>query len=323
MTPVENEASRTGPVPLIIDTDPALGVIHEGRPRDVDDAFAIAEAIGAPDLDVRGITVTFGNAPLPAAVGVAERLVELAGSAIAVAAGAGSAIPADGIPPATAASELLRDLLEAAPARIAALGPLGNLGTLLLRHPELAGRIEEVVIVGGRTRDHAFFLGPLGDVGPVRDFNFENDVRAARVLFESGVPVTCAGFELSSPVAMTAAHLDAIAAHGTPLAQWLATGARPWLDHWLRQFPGDAGFHPWDSAAICWLRQPQLINSERRGWRIREVEIRPSRGNPDATPTHVPWLETHPDPTGHVTFCSGFVRDGARPFLDDVVRHSR
>lgn len=315
-----SDPSRSVPLPLIIDTDPALGVIHEGRPRDVDDAFALAEALRAPDLDVRGITVTFGNAPLAAAVGVAEHLVELAGSAVPVAAGAAAAIPADGIPTATAASELLRDLLEAAPARIAALGPLGNIGTALLRHPELAARIEEVVIVGGRTRNRAFFLGAAG---PVRDFNFENDVRAARILMASGVPVTCAGFELSSPVAMTGAHLDAIAAHGTPLAQWLASGARPWLEHWQRQFPADPGFHPWDSAAICWLRQPQLIDADRRAWRIRDVELRPSRGNPDATPTRVPWLETHPAADGHVTFCTGFVAGGEEPFLRDVVRHSR
>jgi inosine-uridine nucleoside N-ribohydrolase len=307
-------------IPLIIDTDPALGVIHEGRPRDVDDAFAIAEALGAPDVELRGITVTFGNAPLDAAVGVARELVELAGADVPVAAGAAHAIPGDGIPAATAATDLLRSLLEAAPARIAALGPLGNLGTLLLRHPELAPRIEEVVIVGGRTAGRAFFLG---EVGPVRDFNFENDVRAARVLLESGVPVTCAGFELSSPIAMEARHLDAVAAHGTPLARRVADGARPWLDHWCRQFPRDAGFHPWDSAAICWIRTPGLITAETRGWRIREVEQRPTAGNPDASPTRVPWLETGPGLPGRVTFCTGFVEGGADRFLDGVVAHSR
>lgn len=304
-------------IPLIIDTDPALGVIHEGRPRDVDDAFAIAEALGAPDIDLRGITVTFGNAPLPAAVEVARELIELSGLDVPVAAGEAAAIAAAGVPPETAASALLRDLLEAGPARIAALGPLGNLGTLLLRHPQLAARIEEVVIVGGRSRDRAFYLG---EVGPVRDFNFENDVRAARVLLDSGVPVTCAGFELSSPVEMGASHLDAIAAHGTPLARRLAAGARPWLEHWQRQFPADGGFHPWDSAAICWLRTPELIASERRNWRIRDVDVAPSAGNPDATPTRVPWLETEADPCGPVTFCTGFrSAAAARQFLDAVV----
>jgi len=306
--------------PLIIDTDPALGVIHDGRPRDVDDAFAIAEALGAPDIDLRGITVTFGNAPLDAAVSIARETVRLAGADVPVAAGEAAAIPTEGIPDETDATRLLRELLEAGPAKIAALGPLGNLGTLLLRHPELAPRIEEVVIVGGRTKETPFYLGA---VGPVRDFNFENDARAARVLLESGVPVVCAGFELSSPIEMTAAHLDAIAAHDTPLARWLDEGARAWLAHWTETFPADEGFHPWDSAAICWIRSPELITSERRGWRIREVEVAATEGNPDDSPRLVPWLETAPELPGSLTFCTGFVPGGAEQFLAGVVEHSR
>ena len=308
------------PVPLIIDTDPALGLFHEGRPRDVDDAFAIAEAIGAPDVDLRGITVTFGNAPLAPAHAIAQEAVSLAGVDVPVAAGEAGPIPPEGMPSETGATRLLRELLLAGPARIAALGPLGNIATFLLRHPQLAARIEEVVIVGGRTLDTPFYLG---DVGPVRDFNFESDVRAARVLLESGIPVVCAGFELSSPIAMTAAHLDAVAAHDTPLSRWLEAGARDWLAHWTESFPFDEGFHPWDSAALCWIRSPELITTERRGWRIREVEVTPTAGNPDDSPDVVSWLETGPDLPGSVTFCTGFVPGGAERFLAGVVEHSR
>ncbi|MEE4361660.1 MAG: nucleoside hydrolase [Pseudomonadales bacterium] len=308
------------PRPLIIDTDPALGVIHDGRPRDVDDAFAIVEALRAPELDVRAITVTFGNAPLEAATVVAETLVARAGVAVPVAQGQAAALPDSGLPPRTAAVDLLHATLGTTRCRIAALGPLGNLGALLLHHPEDAHAIEEVVIVGGRSRNHAFYLG---EVGPVRDFNFENDVRAARILLESGVPVTCAGFELSSPVAMTSDHLDAIAAQGTELGRWLVDGARPWLEHWVRNFPADAGFHPWDSAAICWLRSPELIAQEARGWRIRDVEIRPSPGNPDQSPQRVPWLETDPSFEGRLTFLRGFHADADARFLETLVASCR
>lgn len=55
---------------------------------------------------------------------------------------------------------------------------------------------------------------------------------AAQVLLASGVPVVGAGFELSSPLSMGPEHL----------------------------------------AAVCWLRTPELIEGELRGFRIREFE---------------------------------------------------
>lgn len=311
-------------MPIVIDTDPALGVIHEGRPRDVDDGFAIAEALRAPDLDVLGITVTFGNAPLEAAHNVARELIGIAGVDVPLASGQAGPIPAEGLPPLTPAVALLHDLLCERRLRIAALGPLGNLGALLLHHPQDAARIEEVVIVGGRSAGRAFYLG---EVGPVRDFNFENDVRAARILLESGVRVVCAGFELSSPVSMTAQHLQAIAAHDTALARHLFTGAHPWLEHWTQSFPADLGFHPWDSAAICWLRTPELFQSELRGWRIRDVEQAARGGNPDASAPRVPWLETGPtwdrEFDGELRFLTGFEPGGEERFLANVVAGCR
>ena len=125
--------------------------------------------------------------------------------------------------------------------------PLTNLGILLLHRPELATRIVEVVIVGGHTAGQRFYLG---EVGPVRDFNFENDVRAARILLESGVPIVMAGFELSSQVVVTATDLNAIRAKATPSANYLYQNSLDWFGHWTKTFPSDAGFHPWDSAAI-------------------------------------------------------------------------
>jgi inosine-uridine nucleoside N-ribohydrolase len=62
--------------------------LHDPRP-----AFAIAEALRAEDLDLRAITVTFGNAPLESALRVARELVELAGADVPVAPGTAAAIP--------------------------------------------------------------------------------------------------------------------------------------------------------------------------------------------------------------------------------------
>jgi len=293
-------------LPLVIDTDPALGVVYDGRPHDVDDAFAIAEALLAPDVQVAGITVVHGNSRLADGLAVAREVTALAGVEAPVHPGAAEALTAHESPPETDAVAFLHDRLGEGRLRIAAIGPLTNLGALLQRHPEDAAAIEEVVIVAGRTAGRAFHLG---ERGPVADFNFESDPLAARVLLESGVPVTMTGFELSSRVSVTPEALERIRRVDTPLTRRLAAGSEAWMDFWRREFPSDAGFHPWDSAAIAWIRDRSLFVDEPRGWRIRDV----SRGNGGV----VPWLETQPElPGPRVTFVGDFAPGGAARFLE-------
>ena len=64
-------------VKLIIDTDVALGVWHEGRPRDIDDGFAIVEALNEPDIELLGVTTVFGNGPHDEVHRVANEILEL------------------------------------------------------------------------------------------------------------------------------------------------------------------------------------------------------------------------------------------------------
>ena len=322
------------PIALIIDTDPALGIWREGRPRDVDDGLAIVEAINSPDIELLAVTVTFGNAQLPDALRVAQTLVALKQADVPVAGGAAGPLLAEDMAAAPVQSSAMRaasahsrtaptngavDLLEATldrrRARIAAIGPLTNLGLLLLRRPDLAQRIDEVVIVAGRSAGQRFYLG---DVGPVRDFNFESDVRAARVLLESAVPIVMVGFEVSSKVVVTMADLDAIRAKDTPSAQYLYQNSLDWFEHWTKTFPSDAGFHPWDSAAIAWLRNPGFFTTQQRGWRIRDVELSADERarNPDGSPGSVAWLETDAAFAGPtVTYCTGFKPGAAQAFV--------
>lgn len=306
-------------LPFIIDTDPALGIWRDGRPRDVDDGLAIIESLHSPELEVLGVTVTYGNAALDDALRVARDLVRLADADVPVLAGARGPMPQqpDGDPGAiTAAVTFLRDTLRRRPGvRIAAIGPLTTLGTLLSLHPELAANIAEVVVVAGRSRGCRFYLG---DVGPVRDFNFENDVRAARVLLESGVPVVMAGFELSSQVVVTEADLATIRARGTAAGEYLYRNSLDWLRFWTRTFPADAGFHPWDSAAVAWFLRPELFNVEERGWRIRDEALTSEEHarNPDGSPPTVPWLETATDlPGPRVTYVTGFAKGADATFV--------
>jgi inosine-uridine nucleoside N-ribohydrolase len=291
---------------LIIDTDVALGVEHEGRPRDIDDGFAIVEALNCEDVELIGITTVYGNGPHAEVHRVANEIVALKGASTPVLPGAEAALPQDGpMPPPNAAVEFLAEQLRVRRLHIAAIGPLTNIGLLAHYHPDVLGNIESVIMVAGRSEDAPFYIG---DAGPVQDFNFENDVRAAQRVLESGVPVVLAGFELTSQVVVTEADLETIARVGTDTARYFHRNSVAWCRWWTRQFPADGGFHPWDSAAIAWLRHPEYFECEPRGWRIRQVDRRHH------------WLECDAAyPGAQVTYCTGFAGDGRAAFVRDIV----
>ncbi len=293
-------------IPLIIDTDVALGVHHEGRPRDIDDGFAIAEAINSPGIDLRLITAVFGNGPLPEVLRVANEITAIKGSNVPVAQGAEAAMQEND--PGNAAVERLAAELTRAPANVAAIGPLTNIGLLAKHHPQAFERIEKLLIVAGRTAGNTFMLGGKGPVG---DFNFENDPRAAEILLQAArnrVEVVMAGFELTSQVCVTERDLQHINARGSETARYFYDNSLAWCRHWTRSFPSDAGFHPWDSATISYLKHPEYFTTERRSWRIGQAD--------DGTPL----LETVPDVEGPVTYCTGFTLGGAEAFVADVVQ---
>jgi inosine-uridine nucleoside N-ribohydrolase len=119
-------------VSVWIDTDPAIGEPE----RDVDDGLALVQAFHSPELDIRGVSVVFGNASLDRGLPIARRLVKQFGPPrLQVFAGAAGA--ADGVRE-TDASRALAAALRKEPLTILALGPVTNVAAVLRRHPDLA-----------------------------------------------------------------------------------------------------------------------------------------------------------------------------------------
>jgi inosine-uridine nucleoside N-ribohydrolase len=240
-------------VPVWIDTDPALGEPD----RDVDDGFALIQAFKSPELDIRGISVVAGNAPLDRGLPIAARLVREFGPAgVKVHAGAAGAGERGR---ESAASLAMADALRAGPLTILALGPATNVATLLERHPDLASRIVRIVAVAGRRPGQRFTTGTLNERGH-RDLNFELDPEAFRVILGSGVPLALTPFEISSKIWITAPDLDRLEAGG-PAARALAGPARHWLDLWRKLFSVD-GFNPFDTLAVAYAASPAGFTCE-------------------------------------------------------------
>ncbi len=253
-----------------IDSDLAVGKQRIGRPgySDVDDGYAIWQLMNAPEVNIAGISAIFGNTSIDDAEELCHYMnQEFAGGTIPVFRGAGEAVNLADVQ-TNAAVEGMAAALREKRCRIMAIGPATNVGLLLLLYPELAGQVEEVVLVAGRRSPKDYFA--IGNKGRrAKDLNFDLDNDAFRVMFEAGVAITLCPFEISHKVWLTETDLDQLAT-GPAAARWLAEKSRNWIQQWLDQ--GAQGFNPFDVLASHYLIQPEDIISEQLNARL---EIHP------------------------------------------------
>jgi purine nucleosidase len=208
---------------IIIDTDPGQ-----------DDALAILLALASPELDVLGITAVAGNVPLDLTKTNARKICELAGRPnVKVFAGAdrplmralvtaenvhgktgldGPDLPEPAMPlqEQHAVDFIIETLLtqESGTVTLCPLGPLTNIAQALIRAPQIATRIREIVLMGG-----GFFEG--GNITPTAEFNIYVDPQAAHIVLTSGVPIVMLPLDVTHKALTSARRIERFRAMGT------------------------------------------------------------------------------------------------------------
>ena len=248
-------AQAPEPVPVWLDVDPSAaggyGLVIN------DDGLAMAQAFHSPELVVRGVSATFGNADLDETFRIASDVVERFGPpGMTVYRGA---VGGDGLGRETAASRALAAALDAESLTVLALGPVTTVATVVRNHPDLVPRIAAVVAVAGR-RPGQRFVAETTRSDPLMDLNFELDAPGFQILLDAEVPIVLTGFEISSKVVLTQDDMDRLASGG-PEARWLAGPASGWLEWWRSRFGVD-GFYPFDTLAVAYLTSPDWLTCE-------------------------------------------------------------
>jgi purine nucleosidase len=255
------------PRKIIIDTDPGQ-----------DDAVAILLALASPeDIDVLGITAVAGNVPLPLTEKNARVICELAGKPdTKVFAGCEAPIARklvtaehvhgktglDGpiLPDPTMplqdqhAVDFIIDTLRSEPARtvtLCPLGPLTNIAVALQRAPDIATRVQEIVLMGG-----AYF--EVGNITPAAEFNIYVDPEAAKIVFSCGAPITVMPLDVTHKALVTAARNDEFRAIGTPVGVAVAQMTE-FFERFDKEKYGSEGAPLHDPCVTAYLIRPELF----------------------------------------------------------------
>ena len=191
---LSRKPGATNPEQIIIDTD--IG-------DDIDDAFAVALALRSPELQILGITTTFGDTQeraklldrllgetghedIPVAVGISNPKIQTTWTQRAYAEGGHFARKSH-----PEAVDFILDQIRKHPGEITlvTIGALVNVGAIIDKDPQTFHQLRRVVAMGGSIYRGYGDLGYTKPRGPEPEWNIKLDVPATRKLLASGVPV--------------------------------------------------------------------------------------------------------------------------------------
>lgn len=242
-----------------------------------DDAVAIMIAASAPELSLEAITVTAGNQTLEKTLVNTLNLCDALGISVPVYPGAVRPLLRDLVPAAKihgesgfdgpifakcakqaerkhAAQAIIERIMDSQPGTFSliAVGPLSNIALALRLEPVIASRLQELIIMGGA-------IG-RGNVTPSAEFNIHADPESARIVFESGAPITMIGLDVTTQIVLDDSRLRYLASipgraakiFGQSMTHYMAA-----CRSYLGEFPA---MH--DPACVAYALEPALLQLE-------------------------------------------------------------
>ena len=252
--------------PIIMDCDPG----H-------DDAIALLMAFASDQLEVKAVTTVGGNQTSGKTLRNAMKVLSFAGiTHVPVAAGASkplvreleiapevhgdSGLDGPELPEPTfeasplSALALMEKVISESPEPVTLVptGPLTNIATLLIAAPHLKHKIQRISLMGGSA------VG--GNWTPAAEFNIMVDPEAAEIVFESGIPITMCGLDVTHKAQIFDEEIEDIRLQGGKVAVMVAE-----LLDFFAKFHQEMGFEGsplHDPCAVAWLIKPELFTSK-------------------------------------------------------------
>lgn len=249
----------------------------------IDDALAIAYALGSPEIDLIGITTTYGNVLLEQGIRNNLAITDLLGHPeVKVYEGLSHASTTDSfqvkpisafihgengignvnIPDSQRAPETesaIDFIVDAAKTFGQDLiyvptGPLTNIAAALKKAPEIKNQIENFVLMGGA-------LTATGNVSAWAEANISQDPEAANSVFRSGVKTTMVGLDVTLQTLLTYKDTQEWQNTGSKAGKFLADMTNYYIKAYETTSPdlGGCGLH--DPLAVGVAIDPTLVTT--------------------------------------------------------------
>ena len=209
------------PKKVILDCDPGS-----------DDAIAMMLAMKSDAIDLIGVTTVNGNRIVPKTTENALRVVQFMKSSVPVYRGCEEPIICNEIPsrkpglPRVTLNDCHGDFLPLPAAEIRTekeLRSLTNLAMALRIEPKIAGKIKQLVIMGG---------GHCGaNASPAAEFNFYADPEAAKIVMDSAIPKVILPLDATWRACLSEEKCRELAQLGTPEAKVAAALVQKRIDN--------------------------------------------------------------------------------------------
>ena len=247
-------------LPIIIDTDPGI-----------DDCLAILLALNSPELDVRGISISYGNTVVENAYRNAVEIIRKVKHAVRVPLGIGARRPlkrplqvadethgvsglgyAD-VPPAGVILDYVRPLermleLQPGPVTLVTLGPVTSLALVLRANPGL---------VREKIARHVAMIGNIeaaGNQTRFSEFNAWCDPEALATVLAAEIPTEMIGLDVTRKIVIKANEVERL----SNTSPWLYDALRFYVEFHKKQ-EGLDGAVINDVLAIAYLLQPEVL----------------------------------------------------------------
>ena len=145
--------------------------------------------------------------------------------------------------------ELLNRLPEGEQVIMIETAPMTNLALLLKVFPEIKNKIGKIVFMGGAAKG--------GNITPAAEFNIYADPEAAKIVFESGIPILMAGLDVTEKALIMPEDFERIRALGNPVSDIVAQ----WLEFFYKfhKSIGYEGAPMHDPCAVMALISPEVF----------------------------------------------------------------